>query len=301
MDLLAQAAAPVDVPSPWTSWSWDPIQLLVIAVFTVLYLRRARRLAKRGQPVSGWRQLSFYLGMLMMFIAVASPIHRLGEHTFLFMHMIQHVLVGDLAPLAIVAGLTGPVLRPLLAVSAINRLRVLGHPLVALPLWAVNLYVWHLPSLYEGALHHDAVHAIQHLLFFAFGALMWATILEPLPGPAWFGTGSKLMAMVGVRLATMILGNVIAWSGGVFYSTYDHAPVWGITARSDQGTAGSVMMVVDAIVTICLLAWLFLRLGSEQELRQRLIEAGVDETTASRAVRYGRGRELIRESSPASG
>ena len=105
--------------------------------------------------------------------------------------MAQHVLIGELAPLAIVAGLTGPLLRPLLAYHWVQRLRVLAHPLVAWPLWALNLYLWHLPFLYEAALGHDCVHALEHVSFFTAGALFWAPVLEPLPAPAWFGSGRK--------------------------------------------------------------------------------------------------------------
>ena len=114
--------------------------------------------------------------------------------------MVQHVLLGDLAPLAFVAALTGPLLRPVLALPVIGKLRVLAHPLVALPIWAVNLYIWHLPALYEAALRHDSVHALEHVCFFTGGALMWAPVVEVLPGPAWFGTGTKLGYIVVVRL-----------------------------------------------------------------------------------------------------
>src|ERR687894_677922 len=67
--------------------------------------------------------------------------------------------------LCFVASLTGPLLRPVLALQPIARLRVLAHPLVALPIWAVNLYLWHLPVLYEGALENDGLHALQHVCF----------------------------------------------------------------------------------------------------------------------------------------
>jgi len=191
-----------------------------------------------------------------------------------------------------VAGLTGPILRPVLALPVVGRLRVLGHPLIAFPIWAVNLYVWHLPFLYEGALHHDVVHAAQHMLFFAAGALFWAAVLEPLPGPGWFGSGAKLLYIVVARLVGMVLANILLWSSSVFYSTYDHAARWGISPQSDQGIAGSVMMIVDSVVTISAIAWLFLKLAGESELRQKLIEEGHDPALASRAVRYGRGEEL---------
>ena len=108
-----------------------------------------------ASPCALWRQLVFALGLLLAFIAVASPIHELGEQQFFFVHMIQHILLGDLAPLCFVAGLTGPLLRPVLALPAVMRLRFLTHPLVAFPIWAANLLLWHLPFAYQGALHHS--------------------------------------------------------------------------------------------------------------------------------------------------
>jgi cytochrome c oxidase assembly factor CtaG len=278
--------------SPLTSWTFDPIQLTSLALLGFLYLRRVRTLAARGAPVDRWRQWCFGAGLASLFFVLVSPVDALGEEQFLFMHMIQHIVIGDLAPLLIVAGLTGPILRPLLALPYVGRLRVLGHPLIALPLWAFNLYIWHLPALYEAALHHDVIHALQHTLFFACGVLFWAAVLEPLPGPAWFGSGAKLLYIVVARVVGMILANVMLWSSSVFYSTYVHASRWGITPQSDQGIAGSVMMIVDSIVTIGAIAWLFLKLAGESELRQQLIEQGHDPALASRAVRYGRGEEL---------
>ena len=281
------------MPSPLTSWTWDPAQLLLIAAAAFLYYRRARTLAARGTPVPAWRRLVFALGLLLAFLAVASPIHELGEKEFFFVHMLQHILLGDLAPLCMVAGLTGPILRPVLAIPLFQRLRFLAHPLVAFPIWAVNLLLWHLPFAYQGALHHDAVHAVQHILFFTCGCLMWAPVVEVLPGPEWFGTGMKLGYIAAVRIVETILGNVFVWSGGVFYHYYQHpAERWGISAHADQGIAGGLMMIEGSIVTICALAWLFLRLGSESELHQQLLEEGVDPRAAGRAVRYGRGREL---------
>ena len=280
-------------PSPLTSWTWDPAQLLLVAAAAFLYYRRAATLAGRGTPVPAWRRWVFGLGLGLAFLAVASPIHAFGEQQFFFAHMLQHILLGDLAPLCMVAGLTGPLLRPVLALPVVEKLRVLAHPFVALPIWAANLVLWHLPFAYQGALHHDAVHAAQHTLFFVCGCLMWAPVVEVLPAPEWFGTGAKLGYIVAVRVVETILGNVFVWSGGVFYRFYDQ-PVqrWGISPHADQGIAGGLMMIEGSLVTLGALAWLFLRLGRESEQRQQLLEQGVDSRAATRAVRYGRGREL---------
>jgi putative membrane protein len=230
------------------------------------------------------------VGLGLVAFALFSPLDAWGEQEFFFVHMVQHVLLGELAPLAIVAGLTGPLLRPLLAYHWIQRLRVLAHPMVAWPLWAVNLYIWHLPFLYEAALGSDVVHAVEHISFFTAGALFWAPVLEPLPAPRWFGSGAKLLYIVAARFTSMVLGNVLAWADDPIYDKYVH-PVarFGISARADQGIAGSVMMIVDSIVTIAAIAWLFLKLAGESERRQELIEQGVEPEAAARVVRYGRG------------
>jgi cytochrome c oxidase assembly factor CtaG len=252
--------------------------------------------------VAAWRVWSFGTGIALVLFALCSPVDELGEEQFFFMHMIQHILLGDLAPLAVVAGLTGPILRPVLALPGVGRLRVLAHPLVALPLWGVNLYVWHLPFLYEGAIHHDSVHAFEHFLFFGCGALMWAAVLETLPAPEWFGTGAKLGYVAAVRVLETVLGNVFIWSGTVFYSSYD-TPThrWGITPLHDQALAGTLMMIEGSVVTILALAWLFLRLAEESELRQQLIERGLDPRAVRRAVRYGRAEALELGSDPLEG
>jgi putative membrane protein len=285
----------MDAPSLLTSWRLEPLQLVPTLVVAALYWRRVRTLRRRGTPVEPWRPWLFGLGIGLVLLALASPIDAFGEEEFLSFHMLQHVILGDLAPLALVAGLSGPILRPVLALRPINALRFLTHPLVALPLWTLDLYVWHLPFLYQAALHHDSIHALEHLLFFTCGGLMWAPVLEVLPAPEWFGTGWKLGYIVAVRLIETVLGNVFIWSGKVFYPYYEHAhPRWGISALHDQGLAGAVMMLEGSIVTIAALAWLFLRLASEGELRQELLERGLDPRAVQRAVRYGRAQEFSR-------
>lgn len=274
-------------------WSVDPLRYLLVAAAAFLYWRRAATLRARGTPVPARRQVLFGTGLALFLVAVASPLDRLGEERLFSAHVAQHVVIGDLAALAVVLGLTGPLLRPILAVRAFDRLRVLAHPLVALPLWTANLYLWHLPAAYDGALANGGLHAFQHLCFLTFGALMWAPVVEVLPGPAWFGTGWKLAYIVVVRLLETLLGNVFLWAGDVVYDTYARAErIWGISALADQGIAGSIMMIEGSLVTIGALAWLFLRAASEGERRQALLEAGGDPRAVERAVRYGRAEEL---------
>ena len=277
-----------------TSWTIDPLQLAPIALIAGAYAMRTHTLARRGQPVPGWRIALFILGLTLLVVAVASPLAAVAEEELFSFHMTQHLLLGDLAPLCLLAGLTGPVLRPVLALPGVMRLRVLANPLVALPIWAANLVVWHTPTLYEAAVENSAVHAMEHVAFFTAGIVLWLPVLETLPAPEWFGTGAKLGYIVGVRLVGTVIANVFVWGGAPFYDVYDKGDEFlGLSPDADQSLAGSLMMLEGSLVTIVAIAWLFLRLAQEGEIRQELIERGHDPRAVRRAVRYRRWQELV--------
>jgi putative membrane protein len=276
-----------------TDWTLDPLQLAPVALAALAYGMRIRTLRRRGSSPPTWRILLFSLGIALLVLAFASPVAAIGEKELFSFHMLQHVLIGDLAPLCLLAGLSGPILRPLLSLRPIERLRVLANPAVALPIWAVNLYLWHVPFLYEAAVRHSFVHALEHIAFFSAGLIVWLPVLETLPAPEWFGTGPKLAYIAGVRVVETVLGNVFVWSGTVFYGVYATGEeLWGVSPLQDQGLAGAVMMIEGSLVTIVALSWLFLRMAQEGELRQELLERGLDPRVVKRAVRYGRAGEL---------
>ncbi|HEY3578621.1 MAG TPA: cytochrome c oxidase assembly protein [Gaiellaceae bacterium] len=270
-------------------WNLDPLELSILAVVGALYWRRARTLARRGRPVPWQRAGPFAAGLLLLFVALASPLDTIGEERLFSMHMFQHLLLGDAGALLLVLGLDGPLLRPLLRVRLVHRLRVLAHPLVALPLWAANFVLWHLPVFFDAALRNDAIHALQHSLFVALGMLMWAALLEPLPGPVWFTAPWKIPYVLGMWLVMLALSQVFIWSSHVFYAPYTHdVPLWGLSHLADQKAGGGVMLVESALTMLPALVWVLLSVLRESEARQRLVEAGVPPGTAARAARYGR-------------
>ena len=276
----------------------EPLQVLLLVVVTAAYTRRSRTLALRGRPVRLARQASFFTGVALLLVALVSPIHTLAEHRLFYVHMIQHLLIGDLAALAIVLGLTGPVLRPLLALPLVRHLRVLAYPLVALPVWAASFVIWHEPAVYGAALAHGPLHGLQHVLFFATGAMMWAAIVEPLPGPAWFGTGPKAAYVLAVRTLGTAVASVFIWAGTAFYPWYAAREPAGIDALTDQRIGGLIMFVEGGVVTLVVFAWLFLRWTREAEMRQTLVDRGHDPEAAARAARYGRSALARRPTAP---
>jgi cytochrome c oxidase assembly factor CtaG len=274
-------------------------QLVPVAILVLLYARRAHTLAGGAHRVPRWRQFCFYSGCAVIAGALTGLDQPADE--LLYAHMIEHLLLSDVAALLIVLGLTGPLLAPVLRIRAFDRLRVLTHPAIAFPLWAINLYVWHLPVFYEAALRHSGVHALEHAMFLSFGVLMWMPLFGPLPTPSWFGNFAKLLYIVAVRLTGTVLGNVFVWSGTVFYPFYRHGDATAhLSPVTDQNLAGAIMMVEESLLTLGLFCWLFLRAARESEERQDLLDLaaaqGVElsEARAARAVTAGRGDDLRR-------
>ncbi len=275
----------------------SPLELLPLVVPAAMYWRRAHTLAKRGRAVPVWRVASFGCGVLL----IAASLAVLGPPSdeLLYAHMVEHLLIGDVAAILLVLGLTGPLIQPILAIRLLDRLRVLAHPAVALPLWAIDLYLWHWPVLYQETLRSDPLHALEHLMFIFFGCLMWMPILGPLPKPAWFGAGWKLIYLAIVRFTPLPLANVLLWSGTVLYPIYESGDrAHALSPLADQGIAGAIMMGEGMLVTLIVLAWAFLRWADESTERQRLLELaerrGVElsASRAERAVAAGRAREL---------
>lgn len=276
----------------------DVLGPLLLAVTALLYARRASSLAARGKPVPSWRQVCFGAGIVVLAITDLPPASTIADD-LIVAHMGQHLIINDAAALLIVLGLTGPLLQPVLAIRSLGWLRSVANPLVALPLWAADLYVWHLSALYDGVLHHPALHLLQHACFLGFGIAMWMPLVGPLPKPAWFGFGAQLGYVVGVRLLGTVLANVLVWSGSPLYADYAAGEAsHGISPLSDQGIAGTVMLIESGLVTLGLFALVFFRWAEQDSERQRLMdladERGValDETRAARAAAAGEGRRL---------
>jgi putative membrane protein len=181
----------------------------------------------------------------LLVVAVVSPLAAWGEHRSFAAHMAQHLLLGDLAPLV-------------LAIALVGRDRM--HPALAAGLWAVNLVAWHVPVVYEAALHHQAVHLVQHVALFTGGALLWIAVLSP----RW-SVPERLGAVAAMMLVSLGISSVLLWWPRVVYSTYRHAhTLGGISPLSDQRVGGGLMLLEGSLVAFSVAGWLLLQLLREQ-------------------------------------
>lgn len=252
------------------TWSLDPATLALSALALGLYAQAFTRLRRRGRADHATvRNAALYTtGIALLALAAVSPLDALAEDTLLSAHMVQHLVIGDLAPLLIVLGLRGPmsvfllppaVLRPLARSGAVRTLaRAMLRPDVAFAAWAVSLGAWHVPQAYDAALAHPAVHLAEHASLLVGGTLLWLQIVDP-ARRRHHGPGFRAALAGGALLAGMVLSEVLLGSGPLYEHYRDVADrPFGLTWQSDQARA-ALLMMAEQIATLgpaaALLAW----------------------------------------------
>jgi putative membrane protein len=255
--------------SPDLSWSLEPTVLAGVLVLAALYgqgWRRARTKRERHRPGLG-RLVLFAAGLSSVLAALISPIDTAADD-LMVMHMLQHILLLDIAPILLILGLTKVLLRPV--TRRLQRIEqragYLGHPAFAVLAYAGLMWLWHIPAMYDLALSHSGIHALEHLCFAVGGTLYWWHILSPIRGRMRLGGLGPIMYMISTKLLVGVLGIVLAFAPHAFYPFYQHHPhYWGLSAATDQAMAGLEMALEQSIVMGTALVWLFVRMLSESE------------------------------------
>jgi putative membrane protein len=258
------------------SWTFDPGALVLVGLATAAYLPRWRRVrvryGGRGAPIG--RLIAFAGALLTLVAALISPIDRLGEQAFT-MHMVQHILLLDLAPILFVGSLTKVILRP--ATRRLQRLeRAAGpfaHPIFAVALYVGVMWFWHVPTFYDAALEHPTIHAIEHTCFMSAGLLYWWHLLSPIRARAHMRGMGPVVYMLSTKLLVGLLGIAITFAPDALYGFYEHRPaIWGLDPAGDQAIAGAIMALEQTIVMGIALAALFVRALAESEADEQRAE-----------------------------
>ena len=257
------------------AWTPSPIVLIGAALVAGLYIRRWRQV-RRGSPRGAaeapvWRLCCFAGSVLLALAALISPIDALADQLF-FMHMVQHMLLLDLVPILAILGLTKVILRPVTRPlhQLEQRAGVLAQPAFAVLLYVAVIWSWHVPDAYDLALHHPAVHALEHASFLAAGSLYWWHLLSPIRSRFRLHGMGAVVYMASTKLFVGALGMGLAFAPASLYPYYvHHARVWGISATDDQALAGLIMAVEQSLVMGIALVVLFVRALTESEREQQ--------------------------------
>jgi putative membrane protein len=286
------------VGHPHLHWFQDPLVLVPLTFFAGVYVWRFRQaraevLARGGSPskrgVGPLQALAFAGGMLALLGALVSPLDGLGEDYLFSAHMLQHVLLGDVAPLLILLSLSRLIMRPATRrlTSIERRLGPLASPAGCIVIWLTLMYVWHIPALYDAATEHPLIHLFEHASFFGAGVALWWPLIEPIPMRRPL-TGLQPVAYIATAKAGLaVLGVYLTWSAGSIYDYYQHTPrIWGLSPIEDQNVAGVIMMVEQSLTLAVVLVALFVKMLGRSEadqLRRERLEEREAEAAARRA------------------
>jgi putative membrane protein len=254
---------------PRIAWSVEPSVLLVMLAPALVYARgwaMARASGERHRPGVA-RAALFAAGLIALLIALVSPVDVLGEQ-LMVMHMLQHILLLDIAPILMILGLSKVLLRPVTRrlQSVERRAGFVAHPVFAVLAYCLVMWLWHIPAMYDAALHHPALHAVEHVCFLAVGTLYWWHLLSPIRGRMRLSGMGPVSYMLATKLLIGMLGLVLAFAPSAIYPLYAHHPhYWGLTPREDQNMAGLLMALEQSIVMGIAIVWLFVRMLAESE------------------------------------
>lgn len=246
----------------WLHWHPDPGIIpatLVVCALYWLVVGPARRWIAPEEPFpkvqAGW----FYAGMLMAFIALASPIDYIGEKYLLSVHMVQHMLLIFVVPPLLLLGVKDWMLKPVVSENPGKAVfGFLTHPLVAFLIFNGFLTLWHIPAFYDWALRDDHVHALEHISFVLTGILMYWPLMSPMKEFPRLHYGPQLLYVMFMGLAQMPLFAFLTFSHHCFYPPYVAAPrIVNLTPLQDQVLGGVIMKVSVMIWMFCELAVIF--------------------------------------------
>ncbi|MDO8186778.1 cytochrome c oxidase assembly protein [Conexibacter sp. JD483] len=255
--------------SPDASWNFAPGVVIALLTYAAVYVWRWRqcRTPDEPHPPEVWRLLVFLLGIAILAIALMSPVDTLGEQ-ILAMHMVQHMLLLDVAPILIILGFTKVLLRP--ATRWIHKVEtrvwLLAAPIFAVFFYTAAMWVWHIPALYNAAAEHSGVHVLEHLTFSTAGFLYWWHLLSPVSTRLRRDGMTPIVYMLSTKVTVGFLGILLTFAPEAIYEFYENQPeFWGLSPTSDQALAGAIMAIEQAVVMGIAIAFLFVRMLNEAD------------------------------------
>jgi len=275
------------VPLIW-SWPFEPVVLIGVELAAVLYA-----VGGVGRRTELWRDVAFWSALVAILVALQSPLEMLARQLF-WIHMVQHLLlIVVAAPLLALASpwtrlwralprrLRRGIARPLFKSPRLAPLRgayrVLSRPTVIWCLAAGNLWLWHVPAMYDLTLRYHLVHHLEHTLFLGLAIAFWAQLIDQYPFRSPLSTLGRATYVFTAMIQSWVLAAVLSFATSPLY-TYALLPSrpGGISALTDQQLGGGMMWVPGAITYALVFVWLLFRWLAEEDARTQAVAPVVE-------------------------
>lgn len=267
------------------NWSFDPfaiIALILVCWHEIGLASLARRSRPERTRQRRLRSLWFYGGLVVLLIAVESPIDYWSDRYF-FMHMIQHLLLMLAAPVLIVVGapwqplldglpgrlgrtatkqvMTGGWARPVRAVG-----EFLLRPWVAVIGFNLAMVVWHLPGPFDLSVRNQAVHIwLLHGSFFVLGVLFWLQFIPSPPFRIRLSRPAQATALVLTNVQMWILAMSMSFlTATSWYPVYDHIPGVTLPPFADQQIGAAILWVCGDFWAVPAMIYVIRRMLAEE-------------------------------------
>jgi putative membrane protein len=233
-----------------------------------------------GKVSDAQRKHSFYfgLGLVTLWVALETPLDTISDQYLDSVHMLQHILLGFVAPPLMLLGLSAQMVDRVLPIPG---LRAVTEPVAAQVIAGAVMVGWHLPPLYNATLDSEGLHVVEHLTFIAAGLVLFWPMLEVTSGRVrpQMSPGIKLLYMLVATLPQDGVALVLIFSRVPFYEYYTHAPrlIASLTPLIDQTLAGAVLMTVGKATMVVAAFAVFVRwFGSERRIDQTPNRSGLE-------------------------
>ncbi len=253
-------------PSPW-AWHPHPSVWVVIGLVGGGYAAALGLLrpANAG-PVPRRQVATFYVGLLMMWVAADYPVHDLAEHYLFSVHMVQHLLLTLVAPPLLLAGtpewLVRWLLRPPPLAAAV---RFLARPLLAAVVYNAALVFTHWPPIVDAGLRSEPLHFGLHCLIFFTALNMWFPVINRLAEFPSMSPPARMLYLFLQSVIPTVPASFLTFADGVIYKFYATVPhPFHLSAVADQQLAGALMKVLGGSLLWGVIVVMFFRWYAEE-------------------------------------